>query len=152
MKRQQSGFTMIELIMVIVILGILAAFALPRFADLGSNARAAAIQGLAGSIKSASAIVHSAWLAEGSTVNSVTVEGANVTTTTNGYALATAAGIEAAIDVDGFTGTAGTGEIVFVPDNYTGTDCSVTYVEADPAADEPEDQVSQVTVDDTCAG
>ena len=45
MKKQQSGFTMIELIMVIVNRGSLAAFALPRFADFGTDARAAAIQG-----------------------------------------------------------------------------------------------------------
>ncbi len=65
MMRQQKGFTLIELVMVIVILGILAAFALPRFADLGGDARVAAVQGIGSNIKSAAAIVHSAALVKG---------------------------------------------------------------------------------------
>ncbi|OPK09808.1 prepilin-type N-terminal cleavage/methylation domain-containing protein [Pseudomonas sp. VI4.1] len=85
MKNQQSGFTLIELIIVIVILGILAAFALPRFADLSGDARRATIDGVAGSMRSASAIAHSAQLAAGAGPDdAVTLEG-EVIPMVNGY-------------------------------------------------------------------
>ena len=101
MKKNQ-GFTLIELIMVVVILGVLSAVALPRFADLGSDARIASLKGLAGSMKSASGIVHAKWLAEGASSDaaSVSMEGGNVLTTATGYPDAVEKGITLAAGID----------------------------------------------------
>jgi MSHA pilin protein MshA len=54
--RLQSGFTLIELVMVIVILAVLAAVAIPKFIDLGSDAKSAALMGVSGSLNSAAAV------------------------------------------------------------------------------------------------
>lgn len=56
MRQQASGFTLIELVMVIVILGILAVSAVPSFIDVNTDARQAATDGVAGALGSASAI------------------------------------------------------------------------------------------------
>lgn len=65
MSLKQSGFTLIELVIVIIILGILAAVAIPQFIDLTSEAKTATVAGVAGALSSANAINYAARKANG---------------------------------------------------------------------------------------
>lgn len=100
MKRTvQSGFTLIELIVVIVILGILAATALPRFVGLQGDARLAKAQAILGSVRSAAALAHAASLARSLPATPVSMEGTNVNMV-NSYPTADANGILIAAQIN----------------------------------------------------
>ena len=95
----QKGFTIIELVMVIVIIGILAAVAVPKFVDLKSNAHNSVLKGVEGSLNGAIVMLHSKYiLSTSSTYDATSVTGQ---VQQSGFTLgAAAAAITASVDAN----------------------------------------------------
>ena len=92
MNRRVNGFTLIELVIVIIVLGILAATALPKFINLEDDANRSALKGQFGAFESAVKLYHSGWLVQGnsSAVESLAGFGdGDVSSTATGYPYST---------------------------------------------------------------
>lgn len=159
--RNQKGFTLIELIIVIVVLGILAVTAAPQFMNFSSDARTSTVQGLLGSTKAASEMVNAKFQITGAPSGSVIID--NEDTAVNvvaGYPAATTDdGITEALDISAdwsavvataAEGDVQVGDLLIYPTGIEesgdpASECYVVYRQAVPAVPaDPEDPATPV--------
>ncbi len=140
--KSQSGFTLVEMVAVIIILAVLAANALPKFTSLSGDARYSSLNALMGGFRSAVTLSRAKWLvAQSGTLDSVDFNGTAVSVinlgtvgsavTNLGSPLATGTGIDRAMDSLGTytSGTDGVGGVSYWPTGVTtSSSCYVNYL------------------------
>jgi MSHA pilin protein MshA len=136
MHATQRGFTLIELVIVIVILGLLAATALPRFINVTQDARIASVQGVAGGLRGAASLARAQLLVGGSggigcgnVNNTVCMDGTAVVVASTGFPNGSLDGIGTAMQsTDGYNVDYTTAAAVtFRPTNGGNASCQATY-------------------------
>lgn len=157
MKRKRNqGFTLVELVVVVTIISILGAFALPKFAALQADARMAKMQSAAGSMKAAAAMAHATLVTRGYPSSftgtpdpAIVIEGVSVTYL-NGYPNAATIVALAGLAEDYVTTGLTAPRVVAADSKHTGSsganDCTVSYV-APAAANTPPTYTVNATID-----
>ena len=147
MKNKQTGFTLIELVVVITILGILAAMALPRFTAIQADARLAKMNGANGAVKSAAAMAHATLITRGYSSNytgtpstpAIVIEGTAVTYVF-GYPDAATIVPLAGLTTPDYVISGLTAPVIAAVDaNHVGgtTDCTISYAVPTAADTQP---------------
>lgn len=150
--KKSAGFTLIELVVVIIILGILAVTAAPKFINLQSDARESTLKGLKAAMESSASLVYSKAVIAGvetTPSTTLTINGTDVALV-YGYPAATSAALGAVLDLstnDWTWGAAASASIFAYPNGVSGTSstCSVTYAAAASSNARP-----TITVNEGC--
>lgn len=148
-KASQKGFTLIELVVVIVILGILAVTAAPKFIDLTGDAKASTIEAVRGSLNSAADMAHAKALIADTVDGDISVNGSTITLV-NGYPNKTS--INTLMDIDTSSSdsvfvldTSGTSAATYSYKGSTAATCQAIYTEAADTNNKP--VISSVVTD-----
>ncbi|QYJ98054.1 type II secretion system GspH family protein [Shewanella alkalitolerans] len=151
--NKQNGFTLIELVVVIIILGILAVTAAPKFINLQSDARVSALQGVKGALQGANSLYYSKAVLVGIEKTAATAADSNATPPTTGtvvegvtlnygYIQAKQAEIAAALEITAsdwtFTEVTGSDPLAIeISQKDAPTACKFTYTQAKDASTPP---------------